>query len=91
MFKIINLSGPRNMNLILNSGTSTCSEREKNINAEFGLANYTMIIIFNTQSNKFNVTTITDFESYSYNIKEYIYKKKESENNEFIIVNGIKI
>ena len=89
--KIINLSGPKNMKINIIKGTSSCKENQKDIDVTFGSSNYSMIIMYNTQSTKINVTTITNFEEYSYSIKEYKFVNKQSEEPEYIIVNGIKI
>ena len=88
--KIVNRSGPKDMTIKITSGTSKCAERERIINAIFGSSTYTMIIYFNTESTKINVTTITNFDDYKYDIKEYKIEPKLAEEN-YIIINGIKI
>ena len=90
--KIINLSGPNNMKINIITGTSNCAERERDIDVEFNSANYSMIITYNTQSTKINVTTITNYEHYSYNVKEYIFENgQQSGQQQYIIITGIKI
>ena len=79
------------MKINIIKGTSSCKENQKDIDVTFGSSNYSMIIMYNTQSTKINVTTITNFEEYSYSIKEYKFVNKQSEEPEYIIVNGIKI
>ena len=49
-----------------------------------------MIITFNTETTKINVTTIGNIEEYRYFIKEFLFKNIIPEEN-FIIINGIKI
>ena len=87
--KIINLSGPKNMKIEITSGTSSkCAESKRIINANFGSANYSMIIHFNTESTNINITNIVHFEKYQYEIKDYIINTIVPEDN-FIEVNGI--
>ena len=86
--KIINLSGPKKMKIKKISEISERVKRETFINADFGNSNYTMIISFNTNSTKINVTTITNFEHYSYSIKEFRSEAIIPE-IKYIIVNGI--
>lgn len=90
--KIENLSGPQNLNIKISSGTSTCSEKRKTINANFNSFNYTMLIYFNTESTKINITTFTNFDAYTYNTEDFQSEKQKLEGEEkFMIVNGIKI
>jgi len=88
--EIINLSGPKDIDMKILSGTSTCGEKKRNVRGNFGSANYTMLITFDTKSTKINVTTLTDFEDYIYDIKEYIIETQEGE-DEFMEINGILI
>ena len=89
--KIINLSGPKYMKINIIKGTSTCKESQKDIDVNFGSSNYSMIIMYNTQSTKINVTTITNFDEYFYSIKEYKFVNKQSEKPEYLEINGITI
>ena len=89
--KIENLSGPKKLDVKISSGTSNCAEKGKYIKANFNSFNYTMIIYFNTESTKIKVKTITNFTSYNYNIKEFQSEQKQSDEEDFIIVNGIII
>ena len=90
--KIINLSGPKNMKIKIISGTSNCGgEKEKNIDAVFGDVNYTMVIYFNTESTKINVTTISNIEDYRYTIKEFVISEEYEEEEEEMEINGIKM
>ena len=89
--KIINLSRPKDMEITITSGTSTCHESQKNIDATFGFANYTMIIYYDTGLDKINITTISNIEDYRYTIKEFkILNEVPDEENE-LIINGVKI
>ena len=86
--KIINLSGPKSMQIEIKSGTSNCGESKRTILANFGAANYTMLIHFDTESANINITTITHFEKYEYEIKDFQINTILPE-DDFIIINGI--
>ena len=88
MAKIINLSGPKIMKIKIKSGTENCPTRQRAIDAYFKTSNYSMIIVFNTNSTKINVTTIANFEDYDYEVQEFKRENKAAE-VEKIIINGV--
>ena len=88
--KIINLCGPKNIQIEIKSGTSNCGESKKTITADFGASNYTILIHFDSESANINITTITHFEKYEYEIKDFEINTILPE-DDFIIINGIVI
>ena len=88
--KIINLSGPKDMNIEIISGTSTCGDIKKILTSNFQEANSTMIITYNSESTNINITNILNIKEYTYNIKTYRRDIIKAE-DEFIEVNGIII
>ena len=90
--KIIHLSAPKHMKMNIIPYTSECKDMETELDVIFGSANYSMIITYNTTSTKkINVTTITQFEEYSYDINYYQFNSSQSEKPNFIYIAGITI
>ena len=88
--KIINIRGPKNMQIEIKSGTSNYRETKRTISSNCGSANYTMLIHFDTESANINITTITHFEKYEYEIKVFEINTIFPE-DDFIFINGIVV
>jgi hypothetical protein len=61
---------------IINKFTG-CSKEYQTVQVEFNNINYTTILIFDTKSNLANLTQLSDFDSFNYNVARY---KIESNN-----------
>ena len=73
MAKIINRSRPNKANIDINSGEQGCNKVVNNLDIEFNEANYTMDIIFDSETNKINISTYTLFDEYTYYTETYKY------------------
>ena len=69
---IINQIKPQKINLEINSPFGYCGRNTQRVEVEFNKVNYTTIINIDTRSTLINITTITDFDDYQYNVKRYI-------------------
>ena len=89
--KIINLSGPKDMQIEILSGTTDCEGIRKSLKVDFNEANYTMLVKYDTESTNINITNIVHIKDYNYNIKQYKRILVEKEENNMINVNGIEM
>ena len=87
MAKIINRSRPNKANFDINSGEEGCNKVVNNFDIEFQGANYTMDIIFDSETNKINISTYTLFDEYQYYTETYKYNG--SANSQTIKSGGI--
>ena len=79
--KIINLFGPKKMNLKIIYGVD-CGTKEIDVNANFGNSNNTLVIYFNTDSTEIKISSITNIEKYNYDEIVYIINKDDSSDND---------
>ena len=68
---IINKSFPKTMIIDIYSEFGNCGKKGILLEAEFNNAEYSMKIDYNSNSTNINLTTLTNFEKYKYNIKSY--------------------
>jgi hypothetical protein len=73
MAKIINRSRPNKVNIDINSEEQWCNKVVNNLDIEFNEANFTMDILFDSETNKINISTYTLFEEYTYYTETYKY------------------
>ena len=72
--KIINRNKPKKTNIDINyAEDGRCNKVINNLDIEFNEVNYTMDIIFNSETNKINISTYTLFEEYKYFTETYKY------------------
>ncbi len=71
--KIINRSRPKKVNIDINSEEQGCNKVVNNLDIEFNEVNFTMDIIFDSETNKVNISTYTLFEEYTYYTETYKY------------------
>ena len=74
MAKIINRNRPKKTNIDINyAEDGKCNKVVNNLDIEFNEVNYTMDIIFDSETNKINISTYTMFEEYTYYTETYKY------------------
>ena len=88
--KIINLSGPKDIQVEILSGANDCGDIKKILKSNFNGANYTMVIKYDTDSTDINITNILHIKDYSYSLKQYKLVMVEAE-SDVIDVNGVSI
>ena len=57
---------PEKLNLEIEDSYGDCGNKIQEIEAEFGNVSFITYIDYNIATNKINMTTITNFESYDY-------------------------
>ena len=74
MAKIINRNRPKKTNIDINyAEDGQCNKVINNLDIEFNEVNYTMDILFDSETNKINISTYTLFEEYKYYTETYKY------------------
>jgi len=68
---IINEIKPQKINFEIYSPFGYCGRNIRRVEVEFNKVNYTTIINMDTRSTIINITTITDFDDYQYNVIKY--------------------
>ena len=74
---IINKSRPKKMSVDIYSLYGNCAKTGTKIEATFNDANYKMNLNYGTKAENINVTTITNYEKYEYNIEVYEIEDEE--------------
>ena len=69
--ELIDEGKPEKLNLEIEESYGDCGKKIQEIEAEFGNVSFITYIDYNIPTNKINMTTITNFESYDYTIVKY--------------------
>ena len=69
--ELIDEGKPEKLNLEIEDSYGDCGNKIQEIEAEFGNVSFITYIDYNISTNKINMTTITNFESYDYTIVKY--------------------
>ena len=88
--KIINLSGPKDILVEILSGANDCGDIKKILKSNINGANYTMVIKYDTDSTKINITNILHIKDYTYRLTQYKLVMVEAE-SDVLDVNGIEM
>jgi hypothetical protein len=70
---VINQIKPKKLTFeITNKFSGNCSKEYQKVEVEFNNINYTTNLVFDTESNLINLTSLSDFDSFTYRVSRYI-------------------